>query len=137
MVIHVINHKISSNWAGTYIQAWSSPDALSRCTQPTSGSDDDDLDYLTLDKNDYDDLKHESNVFSKHNLHITDATQDTYWSSGLWNSMIVPILRMSITGTILMIKRREIKAISVIVTRLIQYVRRCIMVSSRGERRTV
>jgi len=63
---------ISSNWGGTYIQAWSSPEALKQC--PTS-------DVVT-------------NVIKK------SLAPNPNQPSVLWNAMIVPFLRNPIKGAL-------------------------------------
>jgi sialate O-acetylesterase len=68
--LHVPIGLVSSNWGGTNIKVWSSPDALSSCRQPD----------------------HDPVVPSPPNFPIPTN------SSCLWNSMIVPLLPMRLSG---------------------------------------
>jgi len=76
---------VSSNWGGTYIQAWSSPDALSKCGQ--------------LPQPIYEEVE----ILQKEVL--SDKLVNRYGAnpnqlSVLWNAMIVPLLPMRISGAI-------------------------------------
>ncbi len=80
---------VDSDWGGTYIQAWSSPDALSKCNQTESeaeavtetddGAEHKDWSYFAVDK---------SRVF--------EPSPNT--PSVLWNAMIHPLLNMRFAG---------------------------------------
>lgn len=69
---------VSSNWGGTYVQAWSSPIALSKCNSS------------------------ESVVSQK--LEKGDAPNPNT-PSVLWNAMIVPLLPMRVKGKKIIITR--------------------------------
>lgn len=73
---------VSSNWGGTYIQAWSSPDALSKCSSQ---------DYK-------EDMESEGDVSAKFFAEETAGNPNE--PSVLWNAMIVPLLQMRIRGAI-------------------------------------
>ena len=74
---------VSSNWGGTYIQAWSSPDALGKCTNE---------DYK-------EEPQLELQEFPAEYFAETTAGNPNE-PSVLWNAMIVPLLPMRVRGAI-------------------------------------
>jgi len=68
---------VSSNWGGTIIQAWSSPEALSKCKMPP-------MQTVPMNK-----------TFNTA-MHYSGPNPNKY--SVLWNAMIVPLLGSAIKG---------------------------------------
>jgi sialate O-acetylesterase len=68
---------ISSNWGGTPVQAWSSPDALAKCNQTTEPE------------------KYTQDFFDAESL---GSQPGPYTPSVLWNAMIVPFLPTAVSG---------------------------------------
>jgi sialate O-acetylesterase len=77
---------VSSNWGGTYIQAWSSPDALAKCTNE---------DY----KEEEEEPAAQEHFPAKYFAEETVAGNPNE-PSVLWNSMIVPMIPMRVRGAI-------------------------------------
>jgi len=73
---------VSTNWGGTYIQAWSSPTALSKCNQSSVAE-------IPYDHK-------SSKTFVRKSLPRANPNQP----SVLWNAMIVPYLNMRVKGAI-------------------------------------
>jgi len=72
---------ISSNWGGTFIQAWSSPDALAKCAHAR--------------KYEVEEIEGQYQTTPK----IGDGPNPNQYSA-LWNAMIVPFLRTTIKGAL-------------------------------------
>ncbi|XP_071958438.1 sialate O-acetylesterase-like isoform X2 [Antedon mediterranea] len=72
---------ISTNWGGTPVEAWSSPDALAKCK-------------MTIKKYAWNEVNKEGYDFTKHEVGGPSG------HSVLWNAMINPLINMTIKGAI-------------------------------------
>eukprot|EP00696_Hemimastix_kukwesjijk_P000796 gnl/Hemi2/11047_TR3794_c0_g1_i1.p1 gnl/Hemi2/11047_TR3794_c0_g1~~gnl/Hemi2/11047_TR3794_c0_g1_i1.p1 ORF type:complete len:546 (+),score=199.46 gnl/Hemi2/11047_TR3794_c0_g1_i1:123-1640(+) len=85
---------ISSNWGGTYIQAWSSPEALSKCNQ--TGHEEPNLGVAPTSV-----ARPDFKARPGHRLNRRPNGQpDPNTPSVLWNAMIVPFLNARISGVV-------------------------------------
>jgi len=69
---------ISSNWGGTIVEAWSSPDALAKCPA----------------------VSNHKNAIQDDMVHSPEAGPDANTPSVLWNAMIVPFLHTSLRAVL-------------------------------------